>query len=135
LLREHLAAAGQPRAFEADERIHAGVGVQDAQQYAWIDRDLGRLALVRTIYHGGNLARRAQTARLVLAAPCSLLCLKCCIHKSVLIVSCQLPVASCQLPVTSCRLPVAGYQLPVPSCRLPVAGGGLRVHTKRYETD
>src|SRR6266540_972495 len=35
--------------------------------------------------------------------------------------SCQLPVASCQLPVPSCQFPGASSQVPVPSCQFPVA--------------
>ena len=49
-----------------------------------IDRDLDRLALLRTVNNRRDPAGRAQPPRLVLAPGFPLLCLKCCVHNSVL---------------------------------------------------
>ena len=72
LLDEHLAARRRSGALEPDQRVDAGLGVQDAQEHLRVDGDLGRLVLLGAVDDGGNAARRAQAARLVLAAAVSL---------------------------------------------------------------
>ena len=72
LLDQHLAARRQARAFEPDQRVDAGLRVQDAQQHLRVDRDLRRLVLLGAVDDRGNAPRRAQAARLVLAAAVSL---------------------------------------------------------------
>ena len=73
LLHEHLAALADVRAFEPDQRVDAGVGVQDAQEHLGVNGDLGRLPLDGAVDDRGDLPRGAQPARLVLAPGVSLL--------------------------------------------------------------
>ena len=72
LLDEHLAAA-EVGPFEPDQRVHAGVRVQDAQQHLRVDGDRDRLVLLGAVDDGRNAAGRAQAPRLVLAPGLSFL--------------------------------------------------------------
>ena len=61
--------------LQADERVHARLGMQNPEQHLRIDRNLDRLALLGAVHDGGNTAARAQPPRLVLAASFTFLCL------------------------------------------------------------
>ena len=67
LLDEHLAAA-ELDPVEPDQRVDAGLGVQDPQQQLRVDRNLDRLALLDAVDDRRNAPGRAQAPRLVLAA-------------------------------------------------------------------
>ena len=66
LLHEHP----RRRAVElqTDQRVHAGLGVQDPRQDLRVHGDLGGVALVGTVDNRRDPAARTQPARLVLAA-------------------------------------------------------------------
>ena len=97
LLDEHLAAPPRLGPFEPDQRVDAGVRVQDAQQHLRVDGDLGRLVLLGAVDDGRNAAGRAQAPRLVLAPAVSFFSVQCCFHNQFQL-QFQLPVSSSSSP-------------------------------------
>ena len=77
-LDQDAGIAGRGHALEPNQRVDAGLRVQDLRQRLWIDGNLQRFALLCAVEYRRYAPARAQPPRLVLASSFPGLELQCC---------------------------------------------------------